>query len=68
MNRHDLSNVKHLFVHIPKNGGMTIRKEIGGSKGGNKVLVAEVGFHISPEYTKAVQKMMDSGVAIPAPA
>ena len=41
-----------LFVHIPKNGGMTIRR------GYNGIILANPGNHVSPEYTQAVRETM----------
>lgn len=47
--------MKRLFVHIPKNGGMTIRKGIPG-----KILTAGEGRQISTAYTNAVRQTMDA--------
>lgn len=46
--------MKHFFIHIPKNGGMTIRRSPLV-----KVQPADPWTHISPQYTAAVQKKMD---------
>lgn len=45
--------MKRLFVHIPKNGGMTIRKGIPG-----KILVADPQFHVSGQYTSELYETM----------
>lgn len=45
----------HLFIHIPKCAGMTIRHGLKG-----RIVVAGEGMHKTPEYTDAVrQKMAD---------
>ena len=46
-----------LFIHIPKNGGMTIRK-IDGIQ--NKVMFCSHGNHISMDYTKRLEGKMHS--------
>jgi len=47
-----------LFIHIPKNGGMTIRK-IDGIR--NKVMFCHKGRQVSNDYTKRLeQKMKDT--------
>jgi hypothetical protein len=45
-----------LFIHIPKNGGMTVRKGLGSR---DDVLIGTHHHHISPEYTTAVIKTMN---------
>lgn len=47
---------KKMFVHIPKNGGMSIRKspEIRP-----KIIIASKGNHKSSQYTKNVKETMD---------
>lgn len=49
-------DIRH-FVHIPKNGGMTIRKspQLRG-----KITISGPWSHISRDYTKAVKRTMDS--------
>ncbi len=42
-----------LFVHIPKNGGQTIRRGLP-----DRIIVAKSGNHISPEYTNKLHNMM----------
>jgi hypothetical protein len=42
-----------LFVHIPKCGGMTIRRGLS-----DKVIVASEGHHISPQYTAELHQVM----------
>ena len=46
-----------LFIHIPKNGGMTIRK-IDGIQ--NKVMFCSHGNHVSMDYTKRLEGKMHS--------
>ena len=46
-----------VFIHIPKNGGMTIRK-IDGIQ--NKVLFCRHGHHVSMDYTKRLEQKMHS--------
>lgn len=43
-----------LFVHIPKNGGQTIRRGLPG-----RIIVASSGNHISPQYTTELHNMME---------
>ena len=48
---------KKIFIHIPKNAGMTIRKsEVIRSK----ILLAGPALHKSPEYTRQVKQTMDN--------
>ena len=42
-----------LFVHIPKCGGMTVRRNLS-----DRILVANAGNHISAAYTAAVARRM----------
>ena len=49
--------IHKLFIHIPKNGGMTIRKS---PLLGNRIIPCGPNTHKSPEYTKALKKKMDS--------
>jgi hypothetical protein len=44
-----------LFVHIPKNGGMTIRKNMDIRK---QVLLAQPDHHINKKYTKGLVEKM----------
>lgn len=44
-----------MFVHIPKNGGMTIRKT---PELRNKVLLASPQYHVSPDYTRSMNDTM----------
>jgi hypothetical protein len=44
---------KKLFVHIPKNGGMTIRKNPDIRK---QVILASPNMHINKMYTNVVLK------------
>ena len=46
-----------LFVHIPKNGGMTIRKNQFFR---GKILLASKGRHVSDEYTDELLRTMDA--------
>ena len=41
-----------LFIHIPKNGGMTVRRGV------NNIILAGKGNHISPEYTQTLLETM----------
>jgi hypothetical protein len=45
---------KYHFIHIPKNGGMTIRR----SQLMGNIATSTPGSHISPEYTKALHEQM----------
>ena len=45
-----------MFIHIPKNGGMTIRRDNDISK---QIITAVSGNHKSAEYSRAVKKTMD---------
>jgi len=46
---------KKLFIHIPKNGGMTIRKSPLLS---SKIIVASEQYHISKTYTQELHRIM----------
>lgn len=46
---------KKIFVHIPKNGGMTIRRNPDLR---NKVITATPNMHIDPEYTRDLHRVM----------
>ena len=47
--------MKKIFIHIPKNGGMSLRHDTTMKK---HILLAEPRNHKSPEYTKAVLETM----------
>ena len=47
--------MKKIFIHIPKNGGMSLRHDTTLKK---HILLAEPRNHKSPEYTKAVLETM----------
>lgn len=49
--------MRWLFIHIPKNGGMTIRAKT--SKIRKQIIVADRSTHISPQYSDAVKATMD---------
>ena len=49
--------LQKVFIHIPKNAGMTIRRS---PQLADKIMWAGASVHKSPEYTKAVKKHMDS--------
>ena len=53
--RYKLGLTKHLFIHIPKNGGMAVRnsKELR-----RRLIFSDPYFHISREYTNAVCRTM----------
>ena len=44
---------RKIFVHIPKNAGMTIRHGLG-----DKIWVNDTSKHISPEYTRGLMEKM----------
>ena len=44
---------RKIFVHIPKNAGMTIRHGLG-----NKIWVNDTSKHISPSYTDGLMEQM----------
>lgn len=46
---------KKMFIHIPKNGGMTIRSSRVMRE---KIMVATPPFHVSPEYTNGLHRTM----------
>lgn len=47
---------RKMFIHIPKNGGMTIRKSPDIRP---KVICATPNFHVSPEYSRELKRVMD---------
>lgn len=47
--------IEKLFIHIPKNGGMTIRRNKVLRP---KVILATPDVHISPEYTRGLHRKM----------
>ena len=47
--------IEKLFIHIPKNGGMTIRRNKVLRP---KVILATPDIHISPEYTRGLHRKM----------
>lgn len=47
--------IEKLFIHIPKNGGMTIRRNRVLRP---KVILATPDVHISPEYTRGLHRKM----------
>lgn len=49
--------MRAIFIHIPKNGGMTIRKSPLLT---NEVIPAGIRLHVSPQYSAAVKAKMDS--------
>tara|TARA_B100000214_G_scaffold363694_1_gene329481 strand:+ start:556 stop:1311 length:756 start_codon:yes stop_codon:yes gene_type:complete len=49
------NKMKKIFIHIPKNGGMSLRHDTTMKK---HILLAEPRNHKSPEYTKAVLETM----------
>ena len=57
-----MTNNQKLFIHIPKNGGLTIRygslPKMGGGPLVGKVLIAKPETHKSKEYTEAVRRQM----------
>ena len=58
--RYYLGIAKHLFIHIPKNGGMTIRNSRAMRR---RVVFADPFFHKSPDYTRALaQAMHEAGM------
>lgn len=50
-------NASKVFIHIPKNAGMSIRRDPWLK---NNIIEAGPNLHVSPEYTKAVKDKMDS--------
>ncbi|MEJ6390246.1 sulfotransferase family 2 domain-containing protein [Gymnodinialimonas ulvae] len=53
--RYHLGIAKHLFIHIPKNGGLTIRNSRAMRR---RVVLADPYFHKSPAYTQALAEAM----------
>jgi len=49
--------MKSLFIHIPKNAGMTIRRS---PMLASKIMIAGSNIHTSPEYSQAVLDKMNS--------
>ena len=47
--------IKKVFIHIPKNAGMTIRKSPQLSQ---KIIIATTNIHKSKEYSQAVAETM----------
>ncbi|MBY4893942.1 hypothetical protein KUL25_14380 [Rhodobacteraceae bacterium N5(2021)] len=58
MARYHLGIAKHPFIHIPKNGGMTIRNSAVLRK---RLVFADPYFHISPAYTRELAEVMAAG-------
>ncbi len=55
MARYHLGIARHLFIHIPKNGGLTIRDSRLMRR---KVIFADPYFHVSRDYTRALSTVM----------
>lgn len=53
--RYHFGIAKHLFIHIPKNGGLTIRDSRAMRR---KVVFADPYFHISKAYTQKLAQTM----------
>ena len=47
--------MKRIFVHIPKNGGMTYRKNPNIR---NQIILATPNMHVSKEYTRKLHEVM----------
>ena len=50
------SDKKHHFIHIPKNGGVSFRKNLGGSEG--KIIETKEGHLKNSIYTKELRQTM----------
>ena len=59
-----LGLAKYLFIHIPKNAGVAMRKS---RELGNGIVSADPYFHVSRQYTRDLRSFMDVCHAIALP-